>query len=476
MKRIFLSASLVYLCLFAGLTGIGHAQTYATLHLFGANPADGKQPWSSLLQGSDGNFYGTTFEGSGPTNGAGGPTPGAGTVFKLTPQGTVTTLYQFNGTNDGFVVYAGLVQGTDGNFYGTTYEGGPNQSYNFGTVFKITPQGSFTSFFQFHGTSDGAQPYAGLVQGTDGNFYGTTRYGGAHNDGTVFKITPQGSLISLYQFSGDSDGRFPLAGLVQGRDGNFYGTTDYGGVNDAGTVFKISPQGGFTELYQMGDVDTDGTPDGRLAQGTDGNFYGTTTDGGTNFYGSVYKITPTGTLTTIYQFNGHDGDSPYAGLVLGSDGNFYGTTYAGLSGSGSVFQITPQGVLTTLHNFDQFNGEGSAIHGGLVQGTDGNFYGTTAYGVVQSTNGGTAFVISVLLASVPNQISQIRVAGTNIVLGINSVSGETYQLQTRNSLMGGGWTNVPGATVTNSIGALMTVTNLGGASTALNFYRFSITP
>jgi uncharacterized repeat protein (TIGR03803 family) len=266
-------------------------------------------------------------------------------VFKITPQGTLTTLWQFNGTN-GATPYAGLVQGSDSNFYGTTYNGGTN---GYGTVFKITSQGTLTTLWQFGANpTNGDNPHADLVQGGDGNFYGTTYQGGTNGAGTVFKITPQGTLTTLWQFGG-SNGQYPYAGLVQGSDSNFYGTTYAGGTN-FGTVFKITSEGTLTTLWDFGPGFAGGTlPYAGLVQGSDGNFYGTTYGGGTNNDGSVFKITPQGTLTTVWQFNGSNGKNPNAGLVQGSDGNFYGTTYQGgtnyvvISGStnylGTVFKL-----------------------------------------------------------------------------------------------------------------------------------------
>jgi len=187
---------------------------------------------------------------------------------------------------------------------------------------------TLTTLHQFGSTpTDGTQPEAGLVQGSDGNFYGTTSEGGNTNlnygmgDGTVFRISPSGSFTNLYQFSG-SDGSAPVAALVQGSDGNFCGTTWYGGTNGVGTVFKITPAGNLTTLYQFGSQIGDGAnPIAGLAQGSDGCFYGTTSQGGTNSLGTVFKITRAGSLTTLYQFNGFDGYYPEAGLVQGSDGN-----------------------------------------------------------------------------------------------------------------------------------------------------------
>ena len=232
--------------------------TLTTLHSF--DWYDGASPTGALVQGNDGNFYGTTY--------GGGAEPRDGTVFKITPGGALTTLYSFcaqANCPDGQQPYAGLVQGTDGNFYGTTLEGGANTgcslgSGSCGTVFKITPGGTLTTLYSFcsqHGCTDGGNPYAGLVQGSDGNFYGTTFGRGVNGYGTVFKITPAGALTSLYSFCSQTncaDGEYPHSGLVQASDGNFYGTTPEGGggpIHQGGTVFKITSSGTLTTLYNF---------------------------------------------------------------------------------------------------------------------------------------------------------------------------------------------------------------------------------
>src|SRR5208282_1721301 len=206
----------------------------------------------------------------------------------------LTSLYSFQTFPSGANPEAGLVQGSDGDFYGTTEAGG---KYGSGTVFKITTNGALTSLYSFTGTNDGANPYAGLVQGSDGIFYGTTYNGGTNNSGTVFQITTNGALTSLYSFTGGNDGANPEAGLVQGSDGHFYGTTENGGTNSWGNVFKISTNGALTTVYAFGTVtDAYGDPlDGAnptagLVQGSDGSFYGTTYDGGTNGRGTVFQI------------------------------------------------------------------------------------------------------------------------------------------------------------------------------------------
>jgi len=251
-----------------------------------------------------------------------------------------------NGLTDGGQPLAGLVQGSDGNFYGTTLVGG---AISYGTVFKITPTGSLTSLYSFASKAgDGNNPEAGLVLGSDGSFYGTTSGGGAISCGAVFKITTDGNAsgtteTTLHSFSGGADGSVPSAGLVQGSDGNFYGTTLLGGMSGQGAVFKITPSGSLTALYSFGTQAGDGThPSTELVRGSDGNFYGTAFLGGATGFGTVFKITPSGVQSTLYSFKGlADGGKPYAGLVQGSDGSFYGTTqYGGVNGTGAVFKFT----------------------------------------------------------------------------------------------------------------------------------------
>ena len=335
----------------------------------------------------------------------------------------LTTLYSFcsqgGSCTDGNQPYAGVVQGTDGNFYGTTLYGGAS---NGGTVFKINSTGTqFSTLYSFcsqSGCTDGEWPWAGLVQGTDGNFYGTTQRGGASaycsangGCGTVFKMSASGALIWDYSFCSQSnctDGYWPGAGLVQGTDGNFYGTTQKGGQSvEYGTVFKITPSGALTTLYSFSGPDGQ-WPLAGLAQGTDGNFYGTTAYGGGGFNaeGTVFKITPSGALTTLHTFcsQGYpcaDGNSPEAGLVQGSDGNFYGTTlYGGANGRGTAFKMTPSGTLMWDYSFCSRSNCADGIYprADLVQGSDGNFYGTTgfggAYGCGYPAGCGTVFKIT----------------------------------------------------------------------------------
>ena len=406
------------------------AQVFTTLANF--DGSNGSRPVAGVVQGIDGSFYGTASYGG---------TNNSGTVFKVTPAGKLITLYRFcaqPGCTDGANPYASLVQVTNGNFYGTTQYGGANNS---GTVFKITPAGKLTTLYSFCAQSnctDGLQPSASLIQATNGNFYGTTQYGGAIGGGTVFKITPTGTLTTLYSFCGENctDGYRAYAGLVQATDGNVYGTTMWGGGNDGfgycfdygcGTVFKITPTGTLAKIYSFCVSQTDNCSDGAmplvgLVQATDGNFYGTTGSGGApNGVGTVFKITPTGTLTTLYSFCAQwpctDGVEPNTSLVQATDGNFYGTTFVGgANNSGTAFKITPQGSLTTPYSFC---GQSACTDGagpvGLVQATDGNFYGTTESG--GANNDGTVFELSVGLGPfVKTQPAAGKVgAGINIL-------------------------------------------------------------
>ena len=333
-----------------------------------------------------------------------------------------------------------------------------------------TNAGTLTNLHSFIG-SDGYCPVGALVQGSDGNFYGTTAGGGANSLGNVFSISPSGTLTNLYSFSGPpNDGSHPHSSLVPGNDGNFYGTTYSGGDSNAGTLFRISPSASFTNLWSFTGGSDGANPVAGLAQGTDGYFYGTTARGATSNAGSVFRISPSGTLTTLYSFSGgSDGTAPWAGLLQGSDGNFYGTT---AGGTGTVFRISPSGSFTNLYSFQ--GTDGSNPSAGLVQGIDGAFYGTTRFGGAASD--GTVFRLIVPLSPPPNQISGIWLDGTNIVITIPSIAGEIYQLQSRESLVDGDWSNVADACVSNSIGGSLTLTDFGAASQAQRFYRFGITP
>ena len=303
---------------------------------------------------------------------------------------TETLVHSFDGT-DGAVPDAGVIQGSDGNFYGTTSDS--NTLTTSGHVYKLTPGGTITALHVFDGVSGtlaGLAPKTALVQGSDGAFYGTAS-SAAGGSGTVFKVTADGTFTNLYTFTtSDSDGAMPLSALVQGVDGNFYGTTFAGGTNvltGFGTVFKITPSGTLTTIYAFNGVSAS-QPSGDIVFGADGALYGTTQAGGTTGFGTVYKLALDGTLTVLHSFNSGDGSQPVGGLVLGSDGNFYGTTsLGGSSAEGTIFKIASDGRFTSLHSLSGI--EGSVPNGTLVEGTDGNFYGFTTQTIFQITPSGS---------------------------------------------------------------------------------------
>jgi uncharacterized repeat protein (TIGR03803 family) len=282
---------------------------------------------------------------------------------------TYTDLYNF-GTNPGdpaSPTYTGMIaQGRDGNLYSTAPYGGAN---NDGAVFRITPTGTLTVVHSFDGT-DGANPWAGLTMGTDGNFYGVTLVGGKFGYGTIYKITPEGSLTTLYSFTNGADAAAGAAQPIQGLDGNFYGVADGPGLYTNGVVYKITPSGVFTILHSF-DGPHGSHPDAPLVQGSNGDFYGTTYWGGTNGYGTIFRISPSGNFEVLFNFVQFD-QNPEGPMIQGSDGAFYGTTTE-FDNGGIVFRITDPGGLTVLYDFSA-----GTPYGGLVQATDGLFYGTTA--------------------------------------------------------------------------------------------------
>jgi uncharacterized repeat protein (TIGR03803 family) len=406
------------------------AQTLTTLHSF--DNTDGANPFAGLVQATDGNLYGTTYHGG---NGVAG---GAGTIFRITPSGTLTTLYEFcaqSGCPDGQWPYAGLMQAGDGNLYGTTYYGGTSEFNADGTAFRITLSGSLTSLHSFDAT-DGQGPEAGLVQAANGTFFGTTVAGGIHDVGTVFQMTSSGAITTLYTFGSGLAGGSPTAGMIQGSDGNLYGTTEGDGAYNHGTIFKITPSGALKTLYNFcAETDcADGAdPYAGLVQGLDGNLYGTTAFDGANGGGTVFKITKSGKMTTLYSFCVQsvcsDGANPFSGLVLASDGNFYGTTQYGgagpcddgfYAGCGTIFRITSSGTMTTLYSFCAQTGctDGQSPFAGLFQATDGNFYGTTQFG--GTNNLGTVYRLAAGLGPiVATQPANGKVGARVKILGSN---------------------------------------------------------
>lgn len=375
---------------FYGMTSSGGTNSYGTI--FKITPggvftvlkqlvsADGTNPRGHLVLAPDGNFYGASYAGGAF---------GSGTIFKVTAAGALTVLHSLSSATDGANCYGSLVRGTDGLFYGTTNGGG---SSGMGTIFKITSAGAYTVLHTML-TADGVHSQSDLIQATDGDFYGVAYGGGASGGGTVFKITAAGSFTVLKNLSAATDGQAPYGGLVQGIDGLLYGMNSGGGAHSNGTVFKMTTTGTLTPLRSLTTVTDGGSPRGNLIQATDGNFYGMTSTGGNSAFGTAFKISATGTFTLLNGFNGSvGGNTPFESLIQSiKDNAYYGTTNSGgVYNYGTVFKLCG-GVHTVIHSFNN-TVDGGSPQGSLVQGTDSNFYGMTYSG---GTNGsGTIFKIT----------------------------------------------------------------------------------
>jgi uncharacterized repeat protein (TIGR03803 family) len=383
--------------------------------------SDGIGPGATMVLGSDGNLYGTALHGG---------VNGAGSVFRVTPAGAFTNLYSFppatNSSGDSFNLAPNeLTEGSAGNFYGTTQSGGSNFT---GSIFVISPSGAFSNLYTFgalEATSsgvatspDGVKPTGALALGNDGNLYGTTQFGGANGTGTIFRITPGGVFTSLYSFSKSRAGlvstnaAVPNA-LVLSTNGAFYGTTRQGGVDNAGTFFTFTAAGGLTQIYSFDGASPGGkpiTPNGALVQGSNGVFYGTSAFGGTQGGGTIFEITAAGVPTVLHSFPELSAGAG-AALTVGVDGNIYGTTAAnGANGNGTVFRLTPGGDYGAYSfaplDTNLDNAGGADPLAALTADAAGNLYGACSAG---GTN--NAGVIFQLFA--PNFIPPFFVSVTN---------------------------------------------------------------
>lgn len=429
--------------------------TLTTLLYFGNN--NGSFPFAGLIRASDGNFYGTTTA-TQPWEYY------SGTVFKMAPSGQLTTLHFFatNGTadvtNNGFYPNAALVQGSDGALYGSTSGDQPGFG---GTLFRITTNGLFTTLFKFNG-ANGDSPTSALIQGLDGNFYGATPYGGSGYTGavqtgygTVFRLGTNGNFATLHFFAGGNDGANPISSLVQASDGTLYGTASSGGINNKGTIYKMTTNGALTTLYSFQGIDGQ-TPLGGLVFGSGGFLYGTTEYGGAytdrsgNGLGTIFKITTNGSFNSLLSFNGTNGARPMASMIAGADGNLYGTAATGGIqvdaagyGPGTVFSMTPAGALTTIYFFSN-SIDGQLPTCRLVQLPNGDFYGTTFEGY----NYGTIFRLSLSLAPVFQKVVR---SGASLLLTWTSVAGRTYQLQSTTNLPPTNWVNLGGPVLATNV-------------------------
>jgi uncharacterized repeat protein (TIGR03803 family) len=376
--------------LMVSVSQLAHAQTYNVIYNFTGNGDDGASPYGGPTLDRLGNLYGTTYLGGAN---------GSGSVYKLSSNGsswTYSPLYSFKGGPDGAAPgFGSLAIGADSRLYGTTEGGG-----NFGIAFSVQPAANICGsigcpwtdnvLYRFGSGSDAAQPLGGLTFDSAGNLYGTTSLGGDTGNGAVFQLTPSGQTWNesvIYSFAGGNDAFNPVAGVTLDAAGNLYGTTSFGGANGAGTVYKLThSDSGWTEtiLYSFQGGSDGQAPVGGVIFDQAGNLYGTTFLGGDNGGGTVYELSPSGggwTLTTLYSFSG--GAGPYNFLTFDAGGNLYGATNGdGANGLGSVFKLTPGDSgwsYTDLHDFAG-DTDGSLPYGRVAVDAHGNIFGTAAVG------------------------------------------------------------------------------------------------
>ncbi len=399
-----------------------HAQAQTFSYLASFDGTNGLQPFGSVMQATDGNFYGTTTNGGGH---------GWGNVYRITPSGEITSIYDFckrPNCTDGTTPEWAPVLASDGNLYGTT----TGIDFGYGTVYKMTLSGKLTTLYTFCSLAecaDGSFPN-GLIQAGDGNFYGTTFQGGNSNAGTIFKITPGGQFTSLYSFcslANCADGNSPVSPLIVGSDGNLYGAAWQ--YNGGGVLYRFTLAGDYKALYSFcrGIFCTGGSGPRALVQDANGNFFGTTqyggVGGGSEGYGTVFEFTAKQQFINLHNFDKTDGAYPNAGLTLANDGNFYGiTAEGGPANAGTIFEITAAGGFRTVYTFAPPYGDEPA--GPLLQGTDGNLYGTTPGG-----NGydplGAVFEFSLGLGqSIQTAPGACKVGKSVLILG-NGLTGST---------------------------------------------------
>lgn len=451
------------------LVATASAQTarYRTITSFGVAGAVGQKPYAGLVSGMDGALYGTTL---------GGGTNGAGTVFKVNRDGSgYATLHTFltNGV-DGESPGA-LIQASDGALYGmTSIGGGTNRA---GTVYKLNMDGSGYRLLHVFGSvaADGGNPGAGLIEGSDGGLYGTAFFGGSNDMGTVFRLNKDGSSYgALYHFGRiASDGTNPDSAVVQGADGALYGTTFFGGTNDAGTVFKLNTNGGgYGVLRMFTKSGGDGQdPDAALLQASNGALYGTTYNGGASNVGTVFTLSTSGAAySLLHSFKSFAGDaqSPLGPLFEGKDGLLYGTTYSGGSnGVGAIFKLARAGTnYSVWRSFLLTGADGENPRGGLVLGSDGAFYGTAWDG----GEAGVGTVLQIYPPETPDMLGAVA-TGTTAQVRFTGVSGYQYQVLRSTNLVD--WAAV--GTVTMPVSGVGTNVD-SAAPMAGAFYRAAWVP
>ena len=476
-KHTLLMVCLPVMCLFplAAPSAIIFSNLVSFTGVGGAWP--GGNPWSGLVVGADGNLYGTTTAG-GSNN--------VGTVFRLTTGGVFTSLFSFNCTN-GSAPYAALTAANGGTFYGTTSSGGVSNWGTIFLITTNGAFTNLFSFTGTNNPWQGANPAAALMPDGAGNLWGTANFGGVTNGlylnfstllgygyGTMFELATNGTVTTPVVFGG-TNGAHPSGGLVLAKDGNFYGTTTWGGIGISrnfsgyGTIFRLSPDGTFTNIYEFTGNADGGFVYAGLVQGPDDYLYGATFGGGSAQNGTLFKVSTNGDFVPLRSFGYFESATPYAGMMEGSDGYLYGTAFgnAQYGNYGSVFQLTSSGIYTNLVSFNNANGYHPT--GVLVQGPDNNLYGTTSAG---GANGlGTIFRLSIPMPAVFKAMTVTNGAATFIW---SAVAGQTYQAQFATDLAQSNWVNM-GKLIFPTNGVITTTDN-NAASSQQRFYRVLLYP
>jgi uncharacterized repeat protein (TIGR03803 family) len=441
-----------------------------TIYEFFPSANAGLFPSGWLVQGGNGDFYGTTMGYKT------GNVQNYGTVFKISAAGVLTNLFSFDGTN-GWAP-SGLIRGSGDSLYGVTASGGSNEpALGRGTIFKITTNGTLTTLFTFNDTN-GAVPVGPLATGPDGAFYGLTREGGTYGFGTAFKITTNGTLTTLHSFDGTNGGNPTVSGLTLGSNGSFYGTTQFGGGNfngaytGLGTIFSMTTGGALSTLVYF-DGTNGSRPAARLTPGTDQTFYGTTTSGGAFGFGTIFGTTAAGALTNLFSFSGTNGAYPYSGVTQGRDGNYYGlTAYRTESTNstyGTVFKFATNGALSTLAYLDGTNGRNPFAT--LTLGGDGNLYGAMADVEKHYSLDGSAGSIFRLVE--PPGITSIARPSGAVTLTWSSFTNGIYRVQYKPSVAATSWADL--GTNTTATGGTTSFTDVSPGLTE-RYYRVVLLP
>jgi uncharacterized repeat protein (TIGR03803 family) len=428
-SKLQLTLGLVLACVFAFSLAV-RAQAQTVTNFANFDGVDGHLPQGqTVVQATNGRFYGTT---------AFGGAYGMGNMYELTPGGKLSNFYSFcslANCADGAGPAASPVLGIDGNLYGTTAGGGSDAVYpnGSGTVYKMTIEGEITTLYTFCPTApctDGSTP-TGMIQASDGNLYGSTYFGGSDNAGTIFQLTPAGEFKLLHSFcsvADCADGDSPNFPPIQGNDGNFYGA-GYDGGTGGGVFYELTASGTYTVLYDFcytnfGDCPTGSLPN-PIVQDASGNFFGTTNDGGSRDYGVAFEITAAHEYNVLQNFN-YATTYNYEGLTLANDGNLYGSTLsaANESNAGTIVEITPEGVAREIYAFSNGGATGSEPWSPLFQATDGNLYGTTNYGGDKGGYG-TVFKLSNGLSPLVKTVPVRGTVGTSVIILGNDLTGST---------------------------------------------------